>query len=82
MTDQSLIIVFQYFNGSCDNVNQYFPHSQDGGVSSAIVLGGEFDVCSKTNGGGVKQRLTEGCYPTSAAMNFGNDKVQSIVKLN
>ena len=81
ITDQSLIIVFQYYNHDCDNVNADFPSGKADGVSGAIVLGGKFDVFSKPNGGGVSSILTEGRYPTAATMNIGNDKVQSIRKL-
>ena len=82
ITDQSLIIGFQYYNNDCDNVNADFPSNQVGGVSGAIVLGGKFDVYTKPNGGGVSSILTEGSYPTVTTMNIGNDKVQSIRKLH
>lgn len=81
MTDHSLIIVFQCYNGDCDDVNKDFPHNQIGGVSGAIVLGGKFDVFTKTGGNGVSSILTEGHYPTPARMNIANDAIQSIRKL-
>lgn len=82
MTDQSLIIVFQYYNANCDNVNPDFPSGKAGGVSGAIVLGGKFDVFTKPGGNGVSSILEKGQYPTGAEMNMGNDAVQSIRKLN
>ena len=75
------IIVFQYYNHDCDNVNADFPSNQVGGVSSAIVLGGKFDVFTKPNGSGVSSILTEGRYATATTMNIGNDRLQSIRKL-
>lgn len=82
MTYQSLIIVFQYYNSDCGDVNPDFPSSKIGGVSSAIVVGGKFDVFTKTGGNGVSSPLTEGTYPTPAAMNIANDSIQSIQRLN
>ena len=81
-TDQSLIIVFQYYNSDCDNVNPDFPSSQAGGVSGAVVLGGKFDVFTKPSGNGVSSILEKGQYPTRAEMNIANDAVQSIRKIN
>ena len=82
ITDQSLFTVFQYYNNDCDNLNPDFSSRKAGGVSSAIVLGGKFDLCTKPNGGGVSSILTDGRYPTATTMNIGNDRVQSIRKLN
>lgn len=82
MTDQSLIIVFQYYNANCDNVNLDFPSSKPGGGSGAIVLGGKFDVFTKPGGNGVSSILEKGQYPTAAEMNIANDAIQSIRKIN
>ena len=81
MSDQSLI-VFQYYNGDCNDVTTDFPANQVGGVSGATVLGGKFDVFTGKNGGGVSSTLEEGQYPTAPSMNIANDSVQSIRKLN
>ena len=82
ITDQSLIIVFQYYNHDCDNLNADFSSGKADGVSACIVLGGKFDAFTKPNGGGVSSTLTEGRYPTATTMNIGNDKIQSIRKLH
>ena len=82
MSDQSLIIVFQYYNGDCNDVTKDFPANKAGGVSGAIVLGGKFDVFTMKNGCGVSSILEEGQYPTTATMSIRNDAIQSIRKLN
>lgn len=63
-------------------MNADFPSGRIGGVSGAIVLGGKFDVFTGTSGNGVSSTLTNGRYPTPAAMNIANDAIQSIRKLN
>lgn len=81
MTDQSLIIVFQYYNRNCDNLQREFP-GDHGGVSSAIVLGGKFQVYVGTNGDGVSSILEKGSYSTPPEMQVANDAIKSIRKLN
>jgi len=81
-TDESLIIVFQYYNWDVDDVNPDFPSGQPEGVSGAWVLGhGKFNVHTATNGNGPHATLTKGQYPTAVHMNIPNDAVQSIRKL-
>ena len=83
MIDQSLIIVFffQYYNGDNRDLNSDFPAGQPGGVSSAIVQGGQFDAFSKVDWGGINSRLVTGQYKNPAQMNFAGDTMQSIQKV-
>ena len=81
MTDQSLIIVFQYYNGNYDNVHHDFPGGH-GGLSSAIVLGGKFQVYVGTKGDGVSSTLEKGSYKTPVEMQMADDAIKSIRKLN
>ena len=80
MTDQSLIIVFQYYNDHCDDVNPDFPHETLAGASSAIVLGGTFEVFTEVAGGGESSTLTEREYPTPEAMKVVTYKIRSVRK--
>lgn len=79
MTDQSLIIVFQYYNGNYPDVSKDFSHK---GASSAIVLGGEFAVYAQKDYGDPFSNLKADRYQTPTEMQIKNDTVQSIKKLN
>ena len=81
MTDQGSIIVFQFYDRNSDDVNPDFPRRTSEGVSSAIVLGGTFNVFTGTSGNGLPSTLTSGEYPTPAEMRMPNDLIQSIRKL-
>lgn len=76
---QRLIIVFQHYNSDVANVD--FPSERPEGVSGSIVIGGKFDVFTKPNWNGTSSILSDGQYPTPTTMNIGNDRVQSIRKL-
>lgn len=78
MTDQNLIIVFQYYNGNYPDVSKAF---SDKGASSAIVLGGEFGVYAQKDFGDPHSNLQDGKYATATEMMIKNDTVQSIKKL-
>ncbi|RMX36931.1 hypothetical protein pdam_00000971 [Pocillopora damicornis] len=73
----------QWFKESCADLNPFFPTGRIGGVSSTIVLSKNerFAAYTQTNFQGLQAPLEPGkWYESPEAMNFPNDRMQSLRK--